>query len=150
MQILNEIMQTRCFINVSFLCLCCPFFLILWNPPKCPYVQHGSGQNTISFIATAPRKVMFAIVYSTVFYSVPASRPIQFPFISLVPTSKYGFASKFPKYLFILCPGRLLMKMLNQAGINNSAEGNPPDTCVPLNRDTVSFIIRSCYGFLVP
>ena len=60
-------------------------------------------------------------MYAIFFYSVPASRPPPFPPIFLVLISKYGFTSKFPKYPFILSSGRLLMKMLSQAGINDNA-----------------------------
>lgn len=38
------------------------------------------------------------------------------------------------------------MEMLSQAGIQNSASGHPPDTFIALNREVVSFAIRSCYG----
>lgn len=42
------------------------------------------------------------------------------------------------------------MKMLSQAGIQNTAEGQPPDAPAPSNRDVVPFVIRSCYNFFGP
>lgn len=97
---------------------------------------------------TKPLKDYVCNACTIFFYSEPASKPLAFPYIFLVLISKYGFTNRAPKHLFILSSGRLLMKMLSQAGINNNAWGNSPDAFVPLNKDMASFFIKSRYSFL--
>lgn len=70
--------QSRCFVNIRPLPPP-PFFSYSLQSTELPLLPTQFWTKHTLFIMTAPRKSAFVIMYSIVFYSVPASRLAQFP-----------------------------------------------------------------------